>query len=213
MLDLMDLKSRSKATPFQVGNVRQWLQNANDPILDEEVAYLTEEDDLVPVASKPKAPLRQLIDRFAILNFLRLPPCIRERKVRQQFKPTVTYIQANWIRKRNERLYNADEDFEMQTTVYNKDRFFDKIMTVFTTVVGLAMLIGPLWILQHLSTKPSNSEVRLGVITGFIALFAILTSLFTVAKAYEVLAATAAYGAVLMVFMQFGTYPSASNGG
>lgn len=194
LLGLMDLKSRSKATPFQVGNVRQWLQNANDPILDEEVAYLNEEDDLVPVASTPKAPLRQLIDRFSALNFLRLPPCIRERK-------------------RNERLYNADEDFEMQTTVYNKDRLFEKIMTVFTIIVGLAMLIGPLWILQHLSTEPSNLQVRLGVITGFIALFTILTSLFTVAKAFEVLAATAAYGAVLMVFMQFGTYPSASNGG
>ena len=209
----MDLKSRSKATPFQVGNVRQWLQNANDPILDEEVAFLNEEDDIVPVASTPKAPIRQLIDRFSILNFLRLPPCFRERKVRQQCKPTVTNTLANWIRKRNERLYNADEDFEMETTVYNKDRFFEMTMTVFTIVIGLAMLIGPLWILQHLSTEPSNLQVRLGVITGFIALFTILTSLFTVAKAFEVLAATAAYGAVLMVFMQFGTYPSASNGG
>lgn len=101
----------------------------------------------------------------------------------------------------------------MQTTVYNKDRLFEKTLTVFTIIVGLAMLIGPLWILQHLSTEPSNLQVRLGVITGFIALFTILTSLFTVAKAFEILAATAAYGAVLMVFMQFGTYPSASNGG
>ena len=101
----------------------------------------------------------------------------------------------------------------MQTTVYNKDRLFEKIMTVFTIIVGLGMLIGPLWLLQHLSTEPSNLQVRLGVITGFIALFTILTSLFTVAKAFEVLAATAAYGAVLMVFMQFGTYPTASNGG
>ena len=209
----MDLKSRSKATPFQVGNVRQWLQNANDPILDEEVAFLNEEDDIVPVASTPKAPIRQLIDRFSILNFLRLPPCFRERKVRQQCKPKVTDTLANWIRKRNERLFNAGEDFEMETTVYNKDRFFEMTMTVFTIVIGLAMLIGPLWILQHLSTEPSNLQVRLGVITGFITLFTILTSLFTVAKAFEVLAATAAYGAVLMVFMQFGTYPGVSNGG
>ena len=213
MLDLMNLKSRSTATPFQVGNVRQWLRNANDPILDEEVAYLREEDDLVPIASTPQIPLKQLIDRFSILNLLRLPPCIRERKVRQQINSTITDTITNPIRKRNERLYNADEDFEMQTTVYNKDRLFEKIMTVFTIIVGLGMLIGPLWLLQHLSTEPSNLQVRLGVITGFIALFTILTSLFTGAKAFEVLAATAAYGAVLMVFMQFGTYPPASNGG
>ena len=101
----------------------------------------------------------------------------------------------------------------MHNTVYNKDRLFDKIMTVFTIIVGLGMLIGPLWLLQHLSTEQSSSQVRLGVITGFIALFTILTSLFTVAKPFEVLAATAAYGAVLMVFMQFGTYPSGSNSG
>ena len=93
----MDLKSRPKATPFQVGNVRQWLENANHPILDEEVAYLKEEDDLVAGASTPKAPLRQLIDRFSILNFLRLPPCIRERKVRQHFKSTITDVPANWL--------------------------------------------------------------------------------------------------------------------
>ena len=101
----------------------------------------------------------------------------------------------------------------MHNTVYNKDWVSDKILTVFTIIVGLGMLIGPLWLLQYLSTESSNSQVRLGVITGFIALFTILTSLFTVAKPFEVLAATAAYGAVLMVFMQFGTYPSASSGG
>ena len=92
----MDLKSRSKATPFQVGNVRQWLQNANEPILDEEVAYLKEEDDLVPVVSTPpRAPFRQFIDGFLVLNFLRLPPCIRERKVRQKFNLPATDIVAN----------------------------------------------------------------------------------------------------------------------
>ena len=92
MLDLMNLKARSKATPFQVGNVRQWLQNANDPILDEEVAYLKEEDDLVPIASTPQILLEKLVDRFSILNFLRLLPCIRDRKVRQQINSTITNI-------------------------------------------------------------------------------------------------------------------------
>ena len=193
--------------------MRRWLASANHPIWDEEVAYLNEEDDLVPVTSTSQAPLRQLVDRFPILNFLRHTPCISERKVRQQSNSTVTGAPANRIRQKKERLYGAEEDFEMETTVYSKDRFFEKIIAVFTIVVGLVMLICPLWVLQHLATDSSNLEVRLGVVTGFIVLFTILTSLFTVAKAHEVLAATAAYGAVLMVFMQFGTYPSASNGG
>ena len=209
----MDLKSRPRATPHQVKNVRQWLKNANGAIMDEEIAYLNEEDDLVPVASTPKAPLRQFINKLSTHNFRRLAPCIMDRKVRQQCKSTVTDSQANCNRKKNKRLYNPEEDFEAQTTIYNKEQLFAKIVTIFTIVVGLAMLIGPLWILQHLSTEPSNLEIRLGVITGFIALSAILTSLLTTAKTFEVLVATAAYGAVLMVFMQFGTYPSTSNGG
>ncbi len=147
----MDLKSRSKATPFQMGNVRRRLEYANQPILDEEVAYLEEVDDLVPVVSTSKAPLRQLIDWFSILNFLRLPPCFRERKVRQrkvrqQCKSTVTDILANWIRKKNERPYNADDDFDMQATVYYKDQVFRMTITVFTIIIGLAILIGPLLI-------------------------------------------------------------------
>ena len=91
----------------------------------------------------------------------------------------------------------------METTHYANDRFFEKMLAVCTIVVGLAMLIGPLWILQHVSPEPSNLNVRLGVVTGFIVLFTILTSLFfTVAKAHQVLAATAVYAVILKLFMQ-----------
>ena len=63
------------------------------------------------------------------------------------------------------------------------------------------MLVGPLWWLQHISAQ-NNTEYRLAVITGFLVLFTILLSILTVARPFEVLAATAAYAAVLMVFMQ-----------
>ena len=110
---------------------------------------------------------------------------------------------ANRVRQKNERLWNADEDFETETTVYANDRFFEKILAVCTLVIGLAMLIGPLWLLQHLSPELSNLNVRLGIVTGFIVLFTILTSLFfTVAKPYQVLAATAVYAVILKLFMQ-----------
>lgn len=107
----------------------------------------------------------------------------------------------------NQRLYNA-EDFEMDTTVYNRDSVVDKLVTCLIMLFGLAMLIGPLWWLQHLSADQPNLQARLEVITGFLVLFTISLSILTVAKPFEVLAATAAYGAVLMVFMQLG-----SNGG
>ena len=91
----MELKSRPKATPFQVHNVRTWLDSANHPIRQEEVAYLNEEDDLVQVTSTPKDPLKQLVDRFPFLNFLRYAPCFRERKVKQQFNSNVTDVPAS----------------------------------------------------------------------------------------------------------------------
>lgn len=67
------------------------------------------------------------------------------------------------------------------------------------------MLIGPLWILQHISASELGLKLRLVVITVFLILFTLLLSIITVARPFEVLAATAAYGAVLMVFLQLGT--------
>ena len=83
VLNHMELKSHPRASKFQINNVRQWLINANHPIAQEEVAFVGEEgeDDLIPVTSKPKTPLRRFIDRF---NLLRLAACFRERKVRYQ---------------------------------------------------------------------------------------------------------------------------------
>ena len=78
-------------------------------------------------------------------------------------------------------------------------------MTVIITGVGLATLIGSLWILKN-----QNSEsTRLWTISGFLGGFTIFISIVTVAKPFESLAATAAFAAVLMVFMQLG--PGAGN--
>ena len=92
----------------------------------------------------------------------------------------------------------------MRTTVYNKESLIDKFVTCATLILGLVMLIGPLWWLQHLALGAPDLSARLWVITGFLVLFVILLSVLTVAQPFEVLAATAAYGAVLMVFMQLG---------
>lgn len=111
--------------------------------------------------------------------------------------------------KKNKQLFDSQE-FEMETTIYNKDSVVDKVVTCATMILGLAMIIGPLWLLWHLSDN-QNLESRLGAITGFLVLFTILLSVLTVAKPWEVLAATAAYAAVLMVFMQLGSNNSGSS--
>ena len=78
----------------------------------------------------------------------------------------------------------------------------EKFVTCITIALGLAMLIGPLWLLQHFSTTKSNLRLRLIIITVFLVAFTVLLTIITVARPFETLAATAAYGAVLMVFMQ-----------
>lgn len=103
--------------------------------------------------------------------------------------------------KRNEKLYDS-EDFERQTTIYNKDSRIDKFVTCATIAIGLAMLLVPLWLLQYFTSHKTGTTNKLWIITAFLIGFAVLFSILTVARPFEVLAATAAYGAVLMVFMQ-----------
>ena len=62
------------------------------------------------------------------------------------------------------------------------------------------MLIGPLWILEYITT----TSIRLSVITTFIIVFFVMVAVATTARIFDSLAATAAYSAVLTVFLQIG---------
>ena len=111
-------------------------------------------------------------------------------------------VDNDWHQK-NQRLYGSSKDFELDTTVYIKESAFDKTVSCVTIVLGIGMLVGPLWWLQHLSAQ--SVEARLAVITGFLIAFTILLSIVTMARPFEMLAGTAAYGAVLVIFMQKNT--------
>lgn len=108
----------------------------------------------------------------------------------------------DWHQK-NQRLYGSSGDFELDTTLYIKESAFDKSVSCVTMVLGVGMLVGPLWWLQDLSTQ--DVEARLAINAGFLIAFIILLSIETVARPFEILAATVAYGAALMIFMQRST--------
>jgi hypothetical protein len=82
----------------------------------------------------------------------------------------------------------------IQHVHYSSDKridYFVMFTTVFmftTVVIGLVMLIAPIWILTF--TEPI--VLKLTIITIFILLFLSLVSFGTNAKPYESLAATAA---------------------
>ncbi|KAL1604125.1 hypothetical protein SLS60_005718 [Paraconiothyrium brasiliense] len=83
-------------------------------------------------------------------------------------------------------------------TVYSSNSRFDLITNTSITLGGLIMLLAPLWWLESVD----KDAKKLGIMTGFICVFVGLMSTATVNRPGEVVAATAAYAAVLMVFMQ-----------
>ena len=71
-------------------------------------------------------------------------------------------------------------------------------------IMILAMMIAPIWILYHITNQvgtPQNSAACMGVLLVFTLFFSAGLSFFTSAKRHEVLAAAAAYCAVLVVFI------------
>lgn len=83
---------------------------------------------------------------------------------------------------------------------YYSDKRMDEFASSFIVTAGVIMLIVPLWILQSLESP----TYKLVVITLFIFAFLLTLSFAMAAKPFEALGATAAYAAVLMVFLQFG---------
>ncbi|KAK0756999.1 hypothetical protein N5P37_010524 [Trichoderma harzianum] len=127
------------------------------------------EDDLICVVQKEKPPLRRVIDRSRIFRSMSL-----------------------WEKKRE----NVSAH-DMKNVLYVSEQRLDLFVSLITTMIGLAMLVTPLWILQ----STTNLQSKLIVITVFIVVFLLVLSFGMVARPFEALGATAAYAAILMVFM------------
>ena len=112
----------------------------------------------------------------------------------------------------SERLY-TDQVFGNTSTVYHTGGIVDQGLTCITLELGLAMLIGPPWLLQHLVTTQSSPGILLGVISGMSILFTVLAAFFTLAKPSEILAATAAYAFIRMLPACFGKHAIGSSTG
>ncbi|KAK1521062.1 hypothetical protein CABS01_05567 [Colletotrichum abscissum] len=88
--------------------------------------------------------------------------------------------------------------YDKKEVTYYSDKRMNNFASTVIIAIGVLMLITPIWILQALTElKP-----KLAVITVFIFVFLLVLSLAMVAKPFEALGATAAYAAVLMVFLQ-----------
>lgn len=148
------------------------------PIDELESAFIEHHDDLIAVQPKTRSWFRNVLERSLILKF----PIIRSLFERQPEE--IKAINTN------------------TQTVWQNDMRVEGFSWTIVALVGLGMLLGPLWVLEVFNGSPSN--VRLGVITGFITVFFVLVAVATTARIFDALAAAAAYSAVLMVFLQIG---------
>jgi hypothetical protein len=81
--------------------------------------------------------------------------------------------------------------------VYASDRAISTFVAYFSTFLAALLLIGAIVVLY----KVTSSDWRLGLIAAFTTLFAGSVGLLTNARRAELFAATAAYAAVLVVFV------------
>jgi hypothetical protein len=151
------------AAKRQVASVSNWLFNKENAIDTRETAYLDHTSDLVPLVPKLKSPLRQVLETS---RRFRLSRCWRTQ-------PSDTC---------------GNLGIDTGDTYYSSDEKIERFAGLVIVVLGVVMLVGPLWALEFVH-GPVN---RLGLITVFIVLFITLVSLATVAKPFESLAATAA---------------------
>jgi len=157
------LLARPQVREDDITNVKRWLapvipETIEDlekaplkylgPIDELESAFIEHHDDLITVQPKTRSWFRNVLERSLILKF----PIIRSLFERQPEE--IKAINTN------------------TQTVWQNDGRVETLSGTIVALVGLGMLLGPLWVLQVFRASPGT--VRLGIITGFISLFFVL---------------------------------------
>jgi hypothetical protein len=86
------------------------------------------------------------------------------------------------------RLWRKKRLLKDESVHYSSDQRIDQFVSAVIILLGVAMLIAPLWILAFVRYTVG----RLAVITTFVVVFLCLISVTTVARPFESLAAAAA---------------------
>lgn len=83
--------------------------------------------------------------------------------------------------------------------IYSPEKTIHKLVTFIGLVAAIAFLIAAIWLIWVVPTE--LFVVKLGVLTAFVVLFGVWVNYATTASRSEVFAATAAYAAVLVVYV------------
>lgn len=157
-----ELKTKPNALPRQIANLKTWHSNYDKAILDEERAYLNQDEDLITIVPIVKTPLRRYMEK------------------------TKWFRTTHWFQRRPKSVStSATED---RRIFYHSDDLIAAFDSGLVVLIGLLMLVAPIWVLYAVNA----TKDRLGVITVFVTAFLLLLQLLTMASPAEVLAAAAA---------------------
>ncbi|RSL60017.1 hypothetical protein CEP54_006973 [Fusarium duplospermum] len=174
VLQQSKLRSYPEAPKRDVDSIKNWHYNHDyEAIARKEQEYLEHGKDLICMVQKDKTPLRRLIDSSLTIRTL---PIWRHKD-------------------------KAAPNYDAEYVSYYSDSRMDTFASAAIAVIGVVMLITPIWVLQAMD----GLKAKLGVITAFVLIFLLVLSFAMASKPFEALGATAAYAAVLMVFTQLGT--------
>lgn len=155
------LRSRPSASKFELDNLRAWMNDYKGAICADEAKIFDETEDLIPIQAKSKTLLRNLIERSGHLIGSSLFSRTPESETAREIDPDIKFF---------------------------SDELVERYVYIAIVMLGLGMLIGPLWWL-NVDVDPTH---RLGIITAFVILFTGLMGGATNAKPFEAMAATAA---------------------
>ncbi|KAI0970641.1 hypothetical protein F4678DRAFT_435836 [Xylaria arbuscula] len=100
-----------------------------------------------------------------------------------------------WLTYSGARMIFNDQRFS-----WTSEKYIHGVVTFITLAIAMVLLIGAVWSLWA-SEDDNHFTLRLGVLTTWVILFSLWITLATGARSGQVFAATAAYAAVLVVFV------------
>lgn len=160
----MYLKERQNAPQANVRNVKQWLKN-NPGAIDKDEASFINCVDVFTVSKPEKSYVRRCFEQRVLYWVFRILGLgPKSAAVPGPFDPG-------------------------PTTVRGDDSQVDTLATISVFAAAGFMLIAPLWILANLH----NTIQKLVVITVFSTVFLAVMNWGTLARPFEILAATAGY--------------------
>ena len=118
VLQHSQLKARPPVPKKDISSLENWFYNNRNAILEAETEYIERSSDLFSIVPKAKTPLRVLLEHSNRFRLLKL-----------------------WQEKNVDAAGSSDENVR-----YSSDKKIDRFIATFILVLGIIMLIAPLWI-------------------------------------------------------------------